>query len=94
MENVILDPLENAFDAVGAMQGPSAPLKRAAIGAALGAAIAYGLKPDFAWNKVNGKATTPKVWSATASQADKPNSTWFPVWAIIGIPAVVFSTLI
>ena len=89
MEAAIVDPLENAFDAVGAMQGEAAPLKRAAIGGVLGYAIAYGIKPDFAWK--DGKQ---RPWAATADQADKPISTWFPVWAIVAIPAIMFSTMI
>ena len=88
LDDMILDPLENAFDAVGAMQGEFAPLKRAAIGAAIGAGIAYGLKPAFAFDQTSGEPLPFALGS------DAANSTYFPYWAIIGLPAFVFSVLI
>jgi hypothetical protein len=90
LDSLIIEPIENGFDAVGAMQGEMAPLKRAAIGAALGAAVVYGIKPSVAYDK-NGVA---RPFAGTATAGQKDNATWLPYWAIIGIPAVVFSVFI
>jgi hypothetical protein len=89
LDNAILEPAENFFDSIGCMQGPSAPLKRAAIGAGLGYAIAYGLKPNFAFK--NGEA---RPWKVTASGDDAADATWFPAWAIAVFPAFVFGAMI
>lgn len=89
LDNAILDPAENFFDAIGCMQGPSAPLKRAAIGAGLGYALAYGLKPGFAFT--NGEA---RPWKVTATGDEAADATWFPAWAIAVLPAFVFGAMI
>ena len=89
LDHAVLEPAENFFDAIGCMQGPSAPLKRAAVGAAAGYAIAYGLKPNFAFK--NGE---PRAWKVTASGEDAADATWFPAWAIAALPAFVFGTMI
>jgi len=91
LDTAILDPAENFFDALG-MMGPSeaAPLKRAAVGAGLGYALAYGIKPQFAFDK-DGK---PLPWKVTAKGADQDNATWFPAWAIVALPAFVFGAMI
>jgi hypothetical protein len=90
LDDVILEPIENLFDAAGMMQGEAAPLKRAAAGIALGYAIAYGIKPTFAFT-ADGKE---KVFAGTSTTKDDPDSTWFPAWAIVVVPAVIFSVLI
>ncbi len=90
IDDIILEPLEAGFDAIGAMQGPMAPLKRAAIGAALGAAIVYGIKPGFVYK---GDSFRPFVLTAS-TDAEKADATWFPYWAVIGVPAAMFSLLI
>lgn len=90
LDHAILDPAENFFDAIGMMQGESAPLKRAAVGAGLGYALAYGIKPQFAFDK-DGKALP---WKVTAKGADQDNATWFPAWAIVALPAFVFGAMI
>ena len=91
LDNVIITPLEEVFDAVGAMQGEMAPLKRALIGGAVGAAIVYGFKPSICFDKVTH---LPRPWALTAQGAEKDKATWLPYWMVIGIPAVVFSTFI
>ena len=90
LDDVILEPIENLFDAMGMMQGEAAPLKRAAAGVALGYAIAYGIKPSFAFT-ADGKE---KVFAGTSSAKDDPDATWFPAWAVVVVPAVIFSVLI
>ena len=90
IDHAIMDPIEEIFDSVGLMQGDSAPLKRAAVGALLGYAIAYGLKPSFAFNDDD----SAKPFAGTASDADQANSTWFPAYAIVALPAIVFSVFI
>jgi hypothetical protein len=91
LESAILDPIENAFDSMGMMQGEMAPLKRAAFGAAVGYVLSYGIKPGFAFDKTTKK---PKEWYFTAAEADKKNSTYVPAWAVVAIPAVIFGVLI
>jgi hypothetical protein len=90
IDDVILDPLESVFDAVGAMQGPLAPAKRAAIGAGLGYGILM-LKPSFACNPDG--SYRPFILTAQ-TDADKQNATYFPWWAVVGVPAAMFSLLI
>lgn len=91
LDSVVIEPLENAFDAVGAMEGSMAPMKRAAIGAGLGYALAYGLKPAVAFDSQG-----PLSFALTASQADKDAGrvTYVPAWAIILAPALIFSVFI
>ena len=90
LDHAILDPAEEFFDAIGMMQGDSAPLKRAALGAVLGYGLAYAFKPKFAFDD-QGK---PKQWKVTASGPDQDNATWFPVGLIVGLPAFVFGAMI
>lgn len=90
LDKVVLAPLEDALDAVGLMQGDAAPLKRAAVGAAIGAGIAYGLKPAFAFDATGN----PKPFYFAATDAEKANSTFFPDWAIVALPAFVLGVLI
>lgn len=90
MEDLILEPIENAFDAVGMMQGETAPLKRAAVGAGLGYFVGYYLQPNIAWN--NG---VERTWTPLAKDdIEKADSTWLPAWLILSIPAFVFGVLI
>lgn len=91
IDDVILEPLESAFDAVGAMQGPLAPAKRAAIGAGLGYGVLAVFKPSFACNPDG--SYRPFILTAT-TDAEKQNATLFPWWAVIGAPAAMFSLLI
>lgn len=91
LDHAILDPAEEFFDAIGMMQGETAPLKRAAVGAAVGYAIAYTMKPGFAFDPTTGK---PRPWKVTASGADQDKATWFPAWAFSVLPAFVFGAMI
>jgi hypothetical protein len=90
LDKVIVEPLETVFDSVGMMQGDSAPLKRAAVGAALGYGINYFLKPSFAYD-ARGQ---PKQFYFTADDKEKSNSTYFPYWAVVALPAIIFGVLI
>lgn len=91
LDHAILDPAEEFFDAIGMMQGETAPLKRAAVGAALGYAVAYTMKPGFAFDPVTGK---PRPWKVTAKGSDQDEATWFPAWAFSVLPAFVFGAMI
>ena len=90
LDHAILDPAEDFFDAIGLM-GPSeaAPLMRAAVGAGLGYVVAYTFQPGLAFK--DGK---PRPWKVTADAADQAEATWFPAWAIMGLPAFVFGAMI
>lgn len=90
IDDIVLEPLESVFDALGAMQGSFAPAKRAAIGAGLGYGILM-LKPSFACNPDG--SYRPFILTAQ-TDADKQNATIFPWWAVVGAPAAMFSLLI
>lgn len=98
IDDLILDPIEGVFDSMGMMQGDLAPVKRAAVGAAIGYAIAYGLKPKSAFmtDPTDPKKKIPKVFTpmATKDQVANKQTTYFPVWAIVAAPAIIFSVLI
>ena len=89
INDLIMEPVEEVFDQLGMMQGEAAPLKRAAFGAALGYGIAFGLKPGFAFD--GDKA---KPWYFTAKPDEEAISTYVPAWAVVAIPALIFSVLI
>lgn len=78
-----MDLIEDQLDRFGLMQGEAAPLKRGALGAALGAVVAYGLKPEWAWN-----GDEPRKFGFSHGE------TWFPVWAIVAAPAIILGVLI
>lgn len=86
--SIIIDPLENMFDSMGMMEGASAPLKRAAFGAAVGYGITYTWHPAVAFDE-GGK---PRPWKAT--DPDAPDATWVPAWMLVILPAVIFSVAI
>ncbi len=91
LNDVILDPLENALDSVGLMQGEMAPLKRTALGAAIGFGVMGLWKPSWAY----GSDHKPYPWSVTAPKdtpADK--KTKVPYWMAALVPAVVLGVLI
>jgi len=89
LDDYILDPLEQGFDKLGAMQGELAPLKRAAIGAAVGYAFVEIVKPSVAYDD-NGKELP---FTATADKTE-PKTTYFPWWMFVAIPAFVSGVLI
>lgn len=84
LTDVVMDPIEDGFDKLGMMQGEAAPLKRAAVGGVLGYAIAYGIKPSFAFDAKGD----PKPFGT------KKGETLFPAWGIVVLPAIVFGVLI
>jgi hypothetical protein len=90
VDDLILDPIERGLDSIGLMQGSMAPLKRTAVGGAIGYAYAFGMKPAFAFNKDG----SPKEWSLTASTKDSGKTTLFPWWAIVATPAIILGVLI
>ena len=83
LTDAIMNPIEEGFDKIGMMQGEFAPFLRAGTGLLLGYAIAYGLKPSFAFE--NGK---PKPFGTG------PGETLMPPWLIMAAPAVIFGVLI
>lgn len=87
IDSVILDPVENALDAVGLMQGPFAPVKRTVVGGAIGAGIVFGLQPALAFNE-DGSL---RPWSLTSSE---PDATPVPWWLMVAFPAFVLGILI
>lgn len=98
IDDMILEPIEGVFDSVGMMQGDMAPVKRAAVGAAIGYAFAYGVQPKFAFmpDPTNPKKKIPKkfTFGATKEEVDNKETTYFPAWAIVAAPAIIFSVLI
>lgn len=88
IDDVIIEPLENAFDAVGAMDGELAPLKRMAIGAAVGYGFLKVFQPSVAYT-ADGKERPFALADANA-----PDGTYLPWWMIVAIPAAVSSILI
>jgi len=96
IDDIVLEPIERGFDAIGMMQGELAPVKRAAVGAGIGYAIAYGMKPGFAFMPDPSDPTKkiPRPFTGTAKKSEMQQSTYFPAWAIVAAPAVIFSVLI
>lgn len=86
---MILEPLENAFDAMGAMQGEMAPLKRAAIGGAVGYAVLEIFKPGVAYDDAGNRRPF-----ALGADKDTKEGTYFPWWAFVAVPAFVSGVLI
>jgi len=89
--------LENFADQFGLMQGELAPVKRFAVGAAVGGAIAYGLHPDVAFvkgPKGNWIARPFGMGKGDASTDNAVAPTLMPAWLITILPGVLFSVLI
>jgi len=86
---LVIDPMERIFDSMGMMEGSLAPMKRAAVGVALGYAIAYGTHPAVAFDE---KTFKPRPWLVTNPEA--PDGTWVPAWLIVITPALIFSVAI
>jgi len=93
LNDVILEPVENALDSVGLMQGEMAPLKRTALGAAIGFGVMGLWRPSWAYAPgPNGK---PYPWSVTAPKGTPDDAkTKVPYWMAALIPAVVLGVLI
>lgn len=90
LDDVLLNPIEDALDSIGLMEGEAAPLKRAAVGAGIGYLFAVLVKPGFAYT-ADGKA---RPFALNASAADQASATYFPVGAIVAIPAFILGVLI
>lgn len=88
VDDVILDPLESMMDSLGLMQGSMAPLKRAALGTALGAALVWGIRPTAVF-KADGKTFRP--FKLTSGDKD---ATWTPWWLVAGAPGVLLGVFV
>lgn len=88
LEGKILEPVEDLMDKFGLMQGEYAPVKRALVGAGLGAAVVFGLKPSLFWTKDGHLAP----WRVTNPK--DPDATPFPWYLAVALPAVVLGVLI
>ncbi len=84
MTDAAMDALEST---VARLPGGASPEVRALWGAGIGAALVYGLKPDFMFTKTG--ATKP--WSVTHPGA---GSTPFPAWMGVVLPAFILGVLI
>lgn len=82
--DVIMNPIEDGFDKIGMMSGEFAPLLRAGTGLLIGYGIAYGLKPNFAFDA----AGNPRPFGVGVGQ------TLLPPWLIMAAPAFIFGVLI
>lgn len=87
IDDVILAPVEDVLDSVGLMEGAAAPLKRTAVGLALGGIVVFGLKPALFFN-TDGSL---RPWSMMSAD---PNATPVPWWVGVAFPAVVLGVLI
>lgn len=88
VDDLVLTPLESVMDSLGLMRGSTAPLKRAIVGAGVGAGIVYGIKPAIMFDD-NGE---PRPWAVT--NPDAANATMVPFWMGIAAPAVFLSVFI
>ena len=71
----IITPLENA---IAMIPGGSSPIGRSAIGAAIGAALVFGLEPGFMFK--DGK---PRPWVITDPKGDDPTAFPWPFGVIL-----------
>lgn len=85
IDRAIMTPVEGALSV---LPGAAYPAGRAAYGAALGAGLTFGLKPDFMFDK-DGQ---PRKWIVFDPQ--DPNATIFPWWAGIAVPSILLSVFI
>ncbi len=88
--DMILDPVEEALDKVGLMQGPSAPLKRTIVGGAIGYGVMELWKPLWAYDA----SGAPLPWRFTNPNKDKNLTTMVPYWMAALVPAFVLGVLI
>jgi hypothetical protein len=89
LDDIIVDPLERGFAAVGAMEGELAPLKRAAIGGLIGYAFVSVFKPGVAFDEA-GKARP----FALGNDDKSSDPTYFPEWMFVALPAFICGVLI
>lgn len=72
---------ENFFDSIGLMRGDYAPVGRAAVGAAVGSALMWSIRPSFAFDK----SGNPIPWGK-----DGTSVPWFTIPAAMAIFCGVF----
>lgn len=72
---------EKFFDSLGLMQGEYSPIGRAAVGAALGSAVIWAVRPSFAFDK----SGNPLPWGK-----DGTSVPWFTIPAALAIFCGVF----
>ncbi len=93
VETHIIEPIENVLDSVGLMHGPSAPLKRTAVGVGIGAAVVFGLRPAMFWTEPVSTNAAQKLrpWKLTSKDSD---ATWIPWYLFMGATGFVMGVLI
>lgn len=87
VDDVLLNPIESVLDSVGLMEGQLAPLKRATVGAVIGAGLVFVIKPKLAF-------TTDGNLRPWAAVSDDPTATTIPWWAMVAVPVVILGILI
>ena len=85
IDKSIMNPIENL---VGNLPGGGYPAVRAGYGAALGAGIVFGIKPALMFNKDGSE----RPW--IVFEPKNKDSTVFPWWAAVALPAVLFGVFI
>lgn len=88
---MVVQPVEDVFDAFGLMQGPNAPFKRFAVTATLTGLAIWAARPDWAF-----QGGEPRPWSLMVGpqvrEGAQPTST--PWWSLPVLVGVTFSFLI
>lgn len=87
VDEIIMDPIESVMDSMGLMQGDLAPAKRTIVGASIGAAAVFTIKPSISFNS-DGSI---RPWSMMSEEA---NATSVPWWVFTAFPAFVLGVLI
>ena len=88
VNDVVIDPLENVYDALGLMEGQNAPALRLLVSAGAGAGLMWGIKPLVSFD-ASGK---PLPWSVL--DPTNPAATAFPWWMPAVLGGVVGGLLI
>lgn len=71
---------EAFFDSIGLMRGEYAPVGRAAVGAGVGAAIMWAIRPSFAFDA----SGNPLPWGKGATATQVP-------WFVLPVALAIFS---
>ena len=86
LDKIIIDPIEELMDKMGMMQGEYAPLKRAAFGSTVGAALTWTIKPTVAF-----EGDKPRPWKL---QSKDPDATYITWWMLAMFPGVILGVFI
>ena len=86
LDKLIIDPIEELMDKMGMMQGEFAPLKRAAFGSAVGAAVVWSVKPKSMF--IGDK---PRPWSLNNKTSE---ATMIPWWMAAMFPGIILGVFI